>query len=186
MKNFIAATVIGLILNTSLFGSVPWNTFVASGDSLSCGKNISVSYIPTSKNSYAPHEKDIELVFDGVFVNYAFEQLGYIEVSAADSTEIKQLIECLKSRAAQKGADAVINIKRHTAGSKATFSGIFIKYVTDEQSGESSNITEPDSMVQKKESSSFGKFLTFIAGAFIVSLFVYNEIHSPDEYDEDY
>jgi hypothetical protein len=110
------------------------------------------------------NDGEIELVFDGAYVDYPFEQLGYTEISGSDSTEINEIIQGLKSTASLKGADAVINIKRQDIKDKTTFSGILIKHVYDESSTELPFVAEPNSGVF------FGIFSAAVATTiFIVS-----------------
>lgn len=148
MKKYIIITFI-LFLSHSLYSSVPTYIFTSANDSLTCSEAIKVSFVQTSKKTYEPNDADIEIVFDGVFVDYPFEQLGYIEISGNDTTDISEIMGCLRSTAAIKGADAVINIKRQNTKGRTTFSGILVRRV--DESDEQSSAGQPDTLVNDGE-----------------------------------
>jgi len=174
MKKLITSIIFLLLIKNSLICSVPQKILVNPVDSMLCDENIKVSTILTSKKTYKTNNNDIEIVFDGVFVEYAFIQIGYIEVSGNDSTELKELLECIKSNAANNGADAVINIKRQMVKSKISesipaFNGVMIKYITDDEIEENSSLDKPDSLIIKNEPSGFAKLLSIVTLAIIFS-----------------
>lgn len=162
--------------------------------SISCDSSIVNKYIATSTKTYTNEGGEVELFFDGVYVEYEFEQIGFIEIFGNENSKTEELLECLKYQAYNHGADAVISVKKETIFKRENdikyslpaFSGVAIKFYTvDDVVEEPIEIIPLSSKYNKveKEDSLLEQFFTIIGGAvfFAVYLWLDHNILVEDE-----
>ena|GEM_PF-3564235 len=123
------------------------------GCAVSYGNYNTTSYTPLTSQRFKNSSGKIDLYFEGTSLSRSYLQIGFIEVVGKKDASNEMLIDYLKNEAYQKGADAVMNVKKMFKNretgllfdqenaedySAPVFTGIAIKY-TDRV---------PDPMVQ--------------------------------------
>jgi len=76
------------------------------------GDYSSSSYTPTTSDEYKNVSGKIDIYFDGVDVEKEYIQIGYVEVVGEEYASNEKLIAYLKFEAYQKGADALMGVKK--------------------------------------------------------------------------
>lgn len=121
-------------------------------------KNIS-TFTSTDTGKYNNTTGRVDIYFEGVAVDKEFKQIGFVESIGKENASNEEILTWLKYEAYLKGADAVMNVKKHFKRrgsahdekySASVFSGVAIKYLDS-----SGNNTKPDpkfiQFVQKQQ-----------------------------------
>jgi uncharacterized protein YbjQ (UPF0145 family) len=80
---------------------------IASG-----GSFVNSNYTPITSDEYYNNSESVDVYFEGTEVNRDYIQIGFVESTGRKNTGNDLMIAHLQYRAYQKGADAVINVKK--------------------------------------------------------------------------
>lgn len=156
--------------------------------SASCDSNVLSNYISTTDKIYKNETDTVELYFDGVYVEYGFEQIGFIEVFGNENSKTEELLQCLKSQAYNHGADAVISVKKETIlkdennrkYSSPSINGVAVKFYTmddvDEEPIEFIPLSSKYKKVEKEESS-LGTYIEVATASIIFAILLFLEVN---------
>ena len=91
----------------------------------------------------------VEVYFEGIEPTYKYQQVGLVAIQDENYRQDDYLLNLLKYKAWENGADAIVHVKRHE-GEHKRFEGIAIKYLSDEN-----NLQELNDLSKKVDSTMF-------------------------------
>ena len=107
------------------------------------GTQTQSSFTSTNSNDYKNKSGKVDLFFEGTKISYEYETVGFVEATGSETSTTEELLNFLKYKAYQNGADAIINVKKESVIRKTgylfddeydeiysapSFNGIAVKY----------------------------------------------------------